>query len=179
LRNCARIGGHGVHQQARHAVLRIRCQVEGGSTYHPRHSKRRRNGRRRKPICHLQSNQKWTAPGLQTEWWQLRNLSHGLRSATAPFVPFSSSRSWQWPDAASKRLELLREVVTSSRRLAIMVNVGFPDAVLDASEAQAAAASKNPLRGVAIAFSYSCYLAPRVPWATPTIGVCGLGGAPR
>jgi putative ABC transport system substrate-binding protein len=42
---------------------------------------------------------------------------------------------------SGKRLELLREVVPSFRRLAIMVNVGFPDAVLDASEAQAAAQS--------------------------------------
>src|ERR1700730_946564 len=49
--------------------------------------------------------------------------------------------SMQWPDTAGKRLELLREVVPSFRRLAIMVNVGFPDAVLDASEAQAAAQS--------------------------------------
>jgi putative tryptophan/tyrosine transport system substrate-binding protein len=47
--------------------------------------------------------------------------------------------SMQLPDTAGKRLELLREVVPSFRRLAIMVNVGFPDAVLEASEAQAAA----------------------------------------
>ena len=47
----------------------------------------------------------------------------------------------QWPDAAGKRLELLREVVPSFRRLAIMVNVGFPDAVLAARAAQAAAQS--------------------------------------
>jgi ABC-type uncharacterized transport system substrate-binding protein len=49
--------------------------------------------------------------------------------------------SMQWPDAAGKRLELLREVVPSFRRLAIMVNVGFPDAVLEASEAKAVARS--------------------------------------
>jgi putative ABC transport system substrate-binding protein len=49
--------------------------------------------------------------------------------------------SMQLPDAAGKRLELLREVVPSFRRLAIMVNVGFPDAVLEASEAQAVARS--------------------------------------
>ena len=47
--------------------------------------------------------------------------------------------SMQWPDAAGKRLELLREVVPSFRRLAIMVNVGFPDAVLVADAAQTAA----------------------------------------
>src|SRR5215813_1449664 len=34
--------------------------------------------------------------------------------------------SAQVPDAVGKRLELLREVVPSFRRLAIMVNVGFP-----------------------------------------------------
>jgi putative ABC transport system substrate-binding protein len=49
--------------------------------------------------------------------------------------------SMQLPDTAGKRLELLREAVPSFRRLAIMVNVGFPDAVLEASEAQAAARS--------------------------------------
>jgi len=49
--------------------------------------------------------------------------------------------SMQWPDAAGKRLELLREVVPSFPRLAIMVNVGFPDAVLEASEAKAVARS--------------------------------------
>ena len=47
----------------------------------------------------------------------------------------------QLPDTAGKRLELLREVVPNFRRLAIMVNVGFPDGVLDASKAQAEAQS--------------------------------------
>jgi putative ABC transport system substrate-binding protein len=47
--------------------------------------------------------------------------------------------SMQLPDAVGKRLELLREVVPVFRRLAIMANVGFPDAVLEAGEAQAAA----------------------------------------
>jgi putative ABC transport system substrate-binding protein len=47
----------------------------------------------------------------------------------------------QLPDVAGKRLELLREVVPSFRQLAIMVNVGFPDAVLEASEAKAVARS--------------------------------------
>jgi putative tryptophan/tyrosine transport system substrate-binding protein len=49
--------------------------------------------------------------------------------------------SMQLPDAVGKRLELLREVVPAFRRLAIMVNVGFPDAVLEAGETQAAARS--------------------------------------
>jgi putative tryptophan/tyrosine transport system substrate-binding protein len=47
--------------------------------------------------------------------------------------------SIQSPDLAGKRLELLREVVPSLRRLAIMVNVGAPGAVLEMREAQAVA----------------------------------------
>ena len=44
-------------------------------------------------------------------------------------------------DLAGKRIELLREVVPDIRRLAIMVNAGFPDAVLEANQAQAVARS--------------------------------------
>jgi putative tryptophan/tyrosine transport system substrate-binding protein len=40
------------------------------------------------------------------------------------------------PELASKRLELLREVVPDIRRLAIMVNPGFRDVVLEANEVQ-------------------------------------------
>jgi putative tryptophan/tyrosine transport system substrate-binding protein len=47
--------------------------------------------------------------------------------------------STQSTDLASKRLELLREVVPSLRRLAILVNVGNPSAVLDVGEVRAAA----------------------------------------
>jgi ABC-type uncharacterized transport system substrate-binding protein len=47
--------------------------------------------------------------------------------------------SVQQSDAAGKRLELLREVVPSLRRLAIMTNVGNPQAVLEMGEVQAAA----------------------------------------
>jgi putative tryptophan/tyrosine transport system substrate-binding protein len=47
--------------------------------------------------------------------------------------------SSQAPDLAGKRLELLREVVPGLRRLAIMVNAGYPAAVLDMREIQAAA----------------------------------------
>jgi len=43
------------------------------------------------------------------------------------------------PELASKRLELLREVVPDIRRLAIMVNPGFRDVVLEANEVQALA----------------------------------------
>jgi len=47
--------------------------------------------------------------------------------------------SMQSTDLAGKRFELLREVVPGLRRLAIMVHVGSPQAVLEMSEVQAAA----------------------------------------
>jgi putative ABC transport system substrate-binding protein len=46
--------------------------------------------------------------------------------------------SVQAPDLAGKRLELLREVLPGLRRLAIMANVGYPAAVVDMREVQAA-----------------------------------------
>ena len=45
----------------------------------------------------------------------------------------------QASDLAGKRLELLREVLPRLRRLAIMGNVGFPQAVLEMGEVQAMA----------------------------------------
>jgi len=47
--------------------------------------------------------------------------------------------SAQIADAAGKRLELLREIIPSLRRLAIMANVGVANAVLEMGEVQAAA----------------------------------------
>ena len=47
--------------------------------------------------------------------------------------------SIQATELAGKRLELLREVVPGLRRLAIMANVGYPAAVLEMGEVQAAA----------------------------------------
>ena len=47
--------------------------------------------------------------------------------------------SIQQIDLASKRLELLREIVPGLRRLAIMANIGFPDAVLEMREVQSTA----------------------------------------
>ena len=47
--------------------------------------------------------------------------------------------SVQQVDVAGKRLELLREVVPSLHRLAIMANIGNPGPVLEMGEAQAAA----------------------------------------
>jgi putative ABC transport system substrate-binding protein len=43
------------------------------------------------------------------------------------------------PELASKRLELLREVVSNIRRLVIMANPGFRDVMLEANEVQALA----------------------------------------
>jgi putative ABC transport system substrate-binding protein len=47
--------------------------------------------------------------------------------------------SSQAPDLAGKRLELLREVVPRLHRLAILVDVGYPAAVMEMEEVQAAA----------------------------------------
>jgi putative tryptophan/tyrosine transport system substrate-binding protein len=47
--------------------------------------------------------------------------------------------SVQGPDLAGKRVELLREVVPRLRRLAIMFDAGYPQAVLEMGEVQAAA----------------------------------------
>ena len=47
--------------------------------------------------------------------------------------------STQAPDLGGKRLELLREVVSGLRRLAIMANVGYPSALLEMGEVRAAA----------------------------------------
>ena len=47
--------------------------------------------------------------------------------------------SIQQTDIVGKRLEILREVVPGLRRLAIMANIGFPDAVLEMSEVQSTA----------------------------------------
>jgi putative ABC transport system substrate-binding protein len=47
--------------------------------------------------------------------------------------------SVQATDLAGKRLELLREVVPGFRRLAILANAGYPDAVLEMAEVEAVA----------------------------------------
>jgi putative ABC transport system substrate-binding protein len=46
--------------------------------------------------------------------------------------------SLQGPDLAGKRLELLREIVPDLRRLAILVNIGYPAAVVELGEVQRA-----------------------------------------
>ena len=45
----------------------------------------------------------------------------------------------QQPDIAGKRVELLREVVPSLRRLAVLANVDFPNAALEKTEIETAA----------------------------------------
>ena len=57
-------------------------------------------------------------------WWQ---------------VSRDTGLSIQQTDIAGKRLEILREVVPGLRRLAIMGNIGFPDAVLEMREVQSTA----------------------------------------
>ena len=49
--------------------------------------------------------------------------------------------STQATDLAGKRLELLREIIPGVRRLAIMANIGYPAAVAEMGEVQAAAKS--------------------------------------
>jgi putative ABC transport system substrate-binding protein len=59
------------------------------------------------------------------------NLSHPGGNVTG--------LSLQGPDVAGKRLELLRAIVPGLRRLAIMVNVGYPAAKNELAQCQAAA----------------------------------------
>jgi putative ABC transport system substrate-binding protein len=51
--------------------------------------------------------------------------------------------SIQSTELAGKRLEILREVVSGLRQLAVMANVGSSNAVLEMTEAQSAARPKT------------------------------------
>jgi putative tryptophan/tyrosine transport system substrate-binding protein len=64
-------------------------------------------------------------------------LSVGLAASLARPGGNVTGLSTMQSDIASKRIELLREVVPNIRRLAIMVNAGFPDVVLEANDVQA------------------------------------------
>ena len=66
-------------------------------------------------------------------------LGSGLVASLARPGGNVTGLSIQQSDIAGKRLELLREVVPGLRRLAIMGNVGYPKAVLEMGEVQAAA----------------------------------------
>jgi putative ABC transport system substrate-binding protein len=68
-------------------------------------------------------------------------VSVGLAASLARPSGNVTGLSIMQPDLAGKRLELLREVVPNIRRLAIMVNPGFRDVVLEANEVQALAQS--------------------------------------
>jgi putative ABC transport system substrate-binding protein len=67
--------------------------------------------------------------------------------------------SLQQTDAASKRLELLRDVVPGLRRLAIMANSGNPSAALDMREAEATARALG-LEAITLAILRSEDIAP-------------------
>jgi putative ABC transport system substrate-binding protein len=66
-------------------------------------------------------------------------VGSGLVSSLARPGANVTGLSLQFTDLAGKRFELLRETVPGLARLAIMGNIGYPAAVLEMSEAQAAA----------------------------------------
>jgi len=79
--------------------------------------------------------------------------------------------SLQGPDVAGKRLELLRQMVPGLRRLAIMVDVGYPAAKKDSAECQTAARDRwiaarrkelLPTPYVHVVFTLPRHLAPLV-----------------
>jgi putative tryptophan/tyrosine transport system substrate-binding protein len=66
-------------------------------------------------------------------------VGSGLVASLSRPGGYVTGLSLQQTDLAGKRLELLREVVPRLRRLAILANVGYPDAVLEMGEVQAMA----------------------------------------
>src|SRR5262249_32039862 len=58
--------------------------------------------------------------------------------------------SSQGPDLAGKRLELLRELAPGRRRLAILVNVGYPAAKEELAQVQTAARTRVHRRGAVL-----------------------------
>jgi putative ABC transport system substrate-binding protein len=66
-------------------------------------------------------------------------VASGLVASLARPGGNATGLSAQTTDVAGKRLELLREVVPRLRRLAVIGNVAFPEAVLEMSEVQGAA----------------------------------------
>jgi len=68
-------------------------------------------------------------------------VRNGLVESLARPTGNVTGLSVQFTDLAAKRIELLREIVPSLRRLAIIGNVGAPGAVLEMREAQEAAKS--------------------------------------
>jgi len=66
-------------------------------------------------------------------------VSSGLVASLARPGGNVTGLSLQSPELAGKRLELLRDIVPHFRRLAIMANVGYPNAALEMEDVQAAA----------------------------------------
>jgi putative ABC transport system substrate-binding protein len=66
-------------------------------------------------------------------------IGSGLVASLSRPGGYVTGLSLQQTDVAGKRLELLREVVPHLRRLAILANVGYPDAVLEMAEVKAMA----------------------------------------
>jgi putative ABC transport system substrate-binding protein len=66
-------------------------------------------------------------------------LGSGLVASLARPGGNVTGLSQQSPDLAGKRIELLREVFPSLRRLAVLGNVGYPAAVVEMNEVQATA----------------------------------------
>jgi len=85
--------------------------------------------------------------------------------------------SIQQTDTATKRLELLREVVPGLRRLAILAHVGSPNAVLDMGEVQAAAGALG-LEVVALEIRQAAEIAPAVETIKGRVDGFYVAGAP-
>jgi putative ABC transport system substrate-binding protein len=66
-------------------------------------------------------------------------IGSGLVASLSRPGGYVTGLSLQQTDLASKRLELLREVVPQLRRLAILANVDYPDALLEMAEVKAMA----------------------------------------
>jgi putative ABC transport system substrate-binding protein len=66
-------------------------------------------------------------------------IGSGLVASLSRPGGYVTGLSLQQTDLAGKRLEFLREVVPHLRRLAILANVGYPDAVLEMAEVKAMA----------------------------------------
>ena len=85
--------------------------------------------------------------------------------------------SLQQTDTATKRLELLREVVPGLRRLAILAHVGSPNAVLDMGEVQAAAGALG-LEVVALEIRQAAEIAPAVETIKGRVDALYVAAAP-
>ena len=66
-------------------------------------------------------------------------IAAGLVASLARPGTNATGLSLQLPDAATKRLELLREAVPALSRVAILANAGYPASILEMAEVEAAA----------------------------------------